>query len=95
MIATMIMIMIMIVEVGFFIVLAGGSGWRQRMKFVYCGSSTKQNSANIKWLSFAADDDENDSYVHGALILIISLLVALWCHADNMFSGQLQGLGLV
>ena len=45
-----IMGMIIIVEVGFFIVLAGGSGRRrQRLKFVYCGAAaTKQNSANIK-----------------------------------------------
>ena len=37
------MSMIIIVEVGFFIVLASGRGWRQRMKFVYCGSTHRPN----------------------------------------------------
>ena len=42
-----LLVLLIIVEVGFFIVLGRGSGSRQRMKFVYCGAD-KQNSANIK-----------------------------------------------
>ena len=34
---------------------------------------TKQNSANIKWLLFAADDDENGSHTHYDTITMTSL----------------------